>query len=505
MSSRHTAYAHRMSRGRRARRHGASLEGPLASWTNSIVSSREAERQQERAGERALDLYHNDAMGHGVMESLLVETVGIGLTPTPSPKSEWLGFDTEWESKYHAAALRIWEEHGLDCRRFFDASRMLDYYGLQGLGYFNWKLLGIGVFQVISKPRKHAPLSTCLLPINPFRLITPCDASGRKEIYDGIEVDKDGEPKRVWISKPGSHLSRPTMSQCSSFDIWDKETGLPRFLLVTDVRNIGEYRQDSVLGPMISEIRHSNDLAEASVVGAMIRNLYTMFVNDFGQGTIGKDTPWDQRIIETNKGQILVGHGKEKPTFFQHDAAPSRYSEMFGAIIDRLGMATGRGAENISRKFQASYSASKASMEKADQFNDFEHRVLNTQFNQPVQCWLQYEAMLRGLLPVSSKDHFLKNMYAYTHCEHQPQPFRQIDRERTAKSNTLELGSHTSNYRKIYGEKGKNWKEELKQTAKEKQYLKKLEEEFNVDMSSAKIPDTAWKPEETEDDSSNES
>lgn len=200
-----------------------------------------------------------------------------------------------------------------------------------------------------------------------------------------------------------------------------------------------------------------------------------------------------------------MGHGKEKPTFFEQSAAPARYSEMFGAIIDRLGMATGRGAENVARKFQASYSASKASMEKADQFNEFEHRIVNSQFNDPYWGWMSYEAMLRGRLPVKSRQHFLDNIYAYTHCEHLPQPMRQIDREKTAKADVLELGSHNTNYRTLFGRKGRNWRNELRQVAAEKQYIKDLEEEFGVDMSSYDIPEAAWKNEEKDDDRDDQS
>ncbi|WP_285906844.1 phage portal protein [Pseudodesulfovibrio pelocollis] len=497
MASRHAAFA-RVSRGRRVRRAGASLEGSLSTWTNSIVTQREAERQQERTSERAFDLYYNDAMAHGVLESLLVEAVGIGLTPQPSPRTEWLGRDAAWEEEFQTAALRVWEQQALDCRRFCDATRRLDYYGLQGLAYFNWKLLGIGVFQVMAKRRPLAPLSTCLLPIDPFRLVTPSDATS-VEIYDGVEVDRDGEPVRVWIRQPGVTMLRPPKSQCAAFDVWDKETGLPRMLLVTDVRNVGEYRQDSILGPMISEIKHSNDLAEAAVVGAMIRNLYTMFVNDYGQGAVSRDTPWHQRVVETNKGTILLGSGKEKPTFFQHEAAPSRYTEMFSAIIDRIGMATGRGAENVVRKFQASYSASKASMEKADQFNDFEHRTLNLQWNQPFWSWILFEAALRGRLPVRA-DEFLANLYEYTHCEHLPQPFRQIDREKAAKADVMELGSHVTSYRTIYGRKGSDWRGELTQIAKEKRFIREIEAQYGVTMGASAIPESAWEENKENED-----
>ena len=125
--SRFSAYARRASRGRHARRAGASLDGVMGNWGDSVVTRREAERQLERAGERALDLYTNDAMAHGVLESLLVEAVGIGLTPQPSPRTAWLDLPPEWEADFQNASLRAWEEWGLDCRNWCDAARRLDF------------------------------------------------------------------------------------------------------------------------------------------------------------------------------------------------------------------------------------------------------------------------------------------------------------------------------------------------------------------------------------------
>lgn len=145
-----------MKRGRHVRRNGASMTGQFAGWPSSAISRREAERQLDRSAERAQDLYTNDAMAHGVLESLLVEAVGIGHTPQPAPRP-WLDLSEDQFEEFTAAAIQIWEQWGCDCRRWCDATKRLDYYGLQGLGYFTWKLMGIGVFQVVAKSRPLSP------------------------------------------------------------------------------------------------------------------------------------------------------------------------------------------------------------------------------------------------------------------------------------------------------------------------------------------------------------
>lgn len=480
--------AGRMSRGRRAKRSGAALTGTLGNWRNHTVSSGQAERQIERVSERALDLYTNDAMGHGVMESLLVESIGTGQTPQPSPMAEWIGMDETWAEQFQADALRCYAYWGLDFRNWCDAGRRMNILMLEGLAYFYWKLMGIGVFQVVTRKDPFRPFSLALLPIDPFRLVTPMDRTDA-EIYDGVEIDNDGAPVAVWIQKPGSRFTRPSSSECTRVPVNDPKTGLPKMLLVCDVRSIAEYRQNSILGPMISEIRTSNDLTEAVLMSAAVRNLFTMFVNDFGQGGVTKDTPWDERILETERGTILAGSGKEKPTFFSHTAAPTGYRELWDSIIDRMGMATGRGPENVSRKFQASYSASRASMEKADQFNDREHMVMNNRFNQPWWAWLMYEAALRGEVPVKSIDHFLQHLHAYTNVSFLPQPFRHIDREKTAKANRIDFRDGRLTLAEIYGQKGQPWRQGVAEWAKGVQYVKHLGDGMGIDLLGIMLSD----------------
>lgn len=99
-------------RGRSVRRTGSSVSGTMGNWVSSLVSAMCAEREKRRVADRALDLYTNDAMAHGVMESLVVEAVGIGQTPCFSPRLDLLGRSPEWGEDYQRQALTLFERWG---------------------------------------------------------------------------------------------------------------------------------------------------------------------------------------------------------------------------------------------------------------------------------------------------------------------------------------------------------------------------------------------------------
>jgi capsid protein len=347
----------------------------------------------------------------------------------------------------------------------------MNIYMLQALALFMWKLDGIGVFQIVAKDAPYRPLSLSVLPIDPGRLVTPTDLQGSDNVYDGIELDDNGAPVAAYILKPtryGMQYSSARMADCARIQVNNSVTGLPNLLLVCDVRNVAEYRQDSILGSMIKEIRDSNDFVDAALVKALISNLMTVFIQGYYNSSSPPD--WADRIKEIEKGTILMGNEGEIPHFLSNDTPGPGYDIMNASIVGRLGMATGRGPENVSKAYTASYSASQASMENAERLNDSDRAILVNRFCQPIHALMQYEAALRGLLPVKSVDQFLANLHAYTKTEWLPPKLRPIDKLKAAKADQSRLGNMTRTWSDIYGEMSKDWRSQISQWMSEVQF-----------------------------------
>jgi capsid protein len=476
-----------MTQGRHYRRKGASLQGTLSNWITSIIDSRLAESQKTKINNRAWDLYLNDAMAKGVIDGLVTEVVNTGVTPQPRPMADWLGKTEDWKSEYQQKAYNLFEIWGLDFRNFCDATGRQNIYMLQALAFFMWKLEGIGVFQMIYNNDNSArPLGLSVLPIDPGRLITPTDVSKNETVYDGVVLGKNGEIKSAYILKPGKTRGFSTKKKdCTKIKAVNADTGLPNLLFVCDVRNVAEYRQDSILGSMIKEIKDSNDLVDAAVVKSLLTNLWTAFItsdNPYDSGTDVSKVDWADRIEEMEKGTMIFGADGETVDFLDSNAPGPGYDIMNDSIIGRLGMATGRGSENVKRSYKASFSASQASLENAERFGDYDRMILNNRFCQPIFAALQYEAAVRGILPVTSISHFKANMYAYTRTDWMPPPSRPIDSGKAAKADTERLGNNTRNFSDIYGTQGRDWKTALEQKAIELAEIKRLEKKYDITM-----------------------
>ena len=449
--------------GRHARRSGASIQGTLSNWVRHVVTARTAEREKLVIGDRALDLYTNDAMAHGILDGLPVEIVGTGLTPQAQPMTDWLGLDQEWLTTWQRRVWSLFEIWGLDARNHCDAQRRCNIYMLQSLALFTWKLSGIAVFQVRRASSPFSPIPLSVLPVDPFRLVTPSDKQG-ENVYDGLELDDDGAVVAAWIRKPSVYPTASLSNDCLRIPVTDAATGLPNLLLVCDVRHVSEYRQDSVLACMIKEIRDNNDFVDAALVKALISNLFTVFIqNSLGQ-TTNKAVRWEDRIHELEKGTVIMGSMEEQPHIIQGADSPGpSYEIMNNGILGRLGMATGRGPENISRAYRSSYSASQASIENAGKYDDTDRMVLVDRFCQPLMAWMQYLGVLRGLLPVASPARFLSELHAYTRTEWLPPKLRPIDKVKAAKADDIRLINGTRTYADIYGEQSRDWRAGISQ------------------------------------------
>lgn len=459
----------------------------MSNWLSAVINSRIAERERRKVSDRAWDLYINDAMSHGLLESCLVEIVGTGLTPQSRPMLRTIGFDNDWQDDYQARNYDLFEIWGMDVRNFCDAQRRLNIYMLQALALFHWKLDGIGVFQVVSKQDPYRPLSLSILPIDASRLVTPTDLRSRDDIYDGLVLDKDGAPTAAYILKSGKKSPGSARTDdCTRVTVHDEKTGLPKLLLVCDVRNIAEYRQDSILGPMIKEIKDSNDLSDAAIVKTLLNTLIALFIEDT-MGTQRQALPIEQRIQEIEKGTIIFGSAGERPHSITNDAPGAGYAEINEAIIGRLGMSTGRGPESIAKAYKASYSASQASIENAGKYDDVDRLVLVSRFCQPIEVWKQYEAAIRGLIPVKNVAHFLDNLHAYTRTVWFPPKLRPIDKLKAANADNVRLGNNTLTYSDVYGERSVDWRAALKQRALELAYIAELEREFGISMKPESV------------------
>lgn len=472
-------------RGRSTQRTGAGLDGTLFKYQSRVIDARMAEREKSIAGDRALEMYTNAAVPHGVLEGGITDVVGTGLTPIPNPMQSLTKMSAKKHEKYVETVMEAWEIFTKDSRNFCDVMRRNSDIRLQQYAEFSWRLAGIGVFQLIRRKEKFKPYDLEILAIDPYRLLTPSDKSSNNNIYDGVEIDQYGKPVAVWIARPEkmAFYSSVSTKDCQRIPVFDEKTGLRNILLVCDTRNISEYRQDGILTPMLKELRDSQDAVDAVIVKYVLSNQLALFVQNQSDQLPENGTNWQDRITYTDAGMILHGTINEVPTILESSKQPSQqYELLMRSILERLGMVTGKGYEDLTRQYQTSFSAAKANIGKAGIKNNMERLTLIETFCDPIMQAFQFELAVKGITKVSDINYFIDNLYAYTRTSWLPQGEHIIDEYKRTNSNKLGIETGQLSYATIYGKENTDWKQAFRQVAIELQEVKKLEKEFDVTL-----------------------
>lgn len=468
--------------GRHYRRKGGGQQNTLSNWLTSKVNRVFTESENRTISDRAWDLYLNGAYGKGLIEGTIIDTVGTGITPVFQPITEIVGdnFDTK-------KLTATWDLCASDPRKFFDYTKRMSLAKLQALAMFMWKIDGIGIFQVIYKDSKFSPSNISLKAIDSYYVKTP-NEKNNQNIYDGIEV-VDGKPVAIYIYSDTNKYQR--------YPIFDEETGLPLFLLVTDVRNIYEYRQDSILGNIIKDVKDAEESTDAVMVKFLISNLFTAFIKDSNFFDTYDGNPEYasilDRTVEMEKGTMIYGAKGEEPMILGSSDQPGpEYETMHKAILQRMGISTVRGAEILKREFNNSYSSARAALENAQRVDKYDISILNDNFNSPLSAWFTYDQILRGELPVSQDmDSVKRNIFAYSKASWINQPRIEIDQFKAAKVDTERLNNGTTTYSEIWAQRGLRPKEQFKSIVEEVKLIEEIEQREGVDLSFMKRGDNS--------------
>lgn len=490
---------------RRVNRDGAGSHGTLYNYTSSQVTAATDHSQKKTIGDRAWDLYTNDAATAGLIETLAVDTAGPGLTPIVMPMTKRLGLSSAWEDEYQETMRDLWELWGLSPSKYCDATRRMNINQMMFWAAFSWKLEGIALFQVkmYKDVTDQRLFSLYLNPIAAHRLMTPYDMIDKPNIFDGVEVDGNGAAAAFWIKKGGNENYSSVYDTSEYFDrmpAYNPQTGWKRIIACYTVRNISEYRSESVLTSILKTIRDRHDHKDNALVGAIVANLYTLFVKGGLRTVDTEGNTLTEPMIEVNGGTIINGAQNEEPTVIKHDRPGPHFVDMDHSTIEELGMATGRGFEKVLKKWEASFSASRMSLLQASKFDKVDQKVLIDNFCQPVLRYLAEEAVNRSYVNVRQV-HFYQNQNkdAYTRTKWLAPPLGDVDQKKAEDADAVALANGSKTVADICAERNLWWKDQRRQRAKELAYDKGLEKEFDITFPTNK-PDI--KPDDPGDEGS---
>lgn len=350
---------------------------------------------------RSRDLARNVPLAGGAIDTAVLNVIGDGLVLQSQIDHKLLGITPERAADWQMQAEREWE---LWCKRPDFTSR-LNFDEMQAL-VFRAVLDSGDVFVVRRRRMDQVDVYGLKLQmIEADRCSTPFGQVAQPEIVDGVEMDADGVPVAYHFSEHYPDDYRMvSQREWRRIEAGSSLTGTPLVLHLYDQRRPGQARGIPYLAPVVEAIKQLGDYTDAEITAAV--NAAMMFavvetpspVDEDGQPIIGEAVEGDDSVVELENGAYVTLNPGEKLTMPNPGRPNPQFEAFYNAFVAHLGVAIGQPYEVLTKRFTASYSASRAALEMAWQFFRSRRSWLAWKFCQPVYEWVITEAIVRGRL-----------------------------------------------------------------------------------------------------------
>lgn len=370
--------------------------------------------------QRARMLYMAAPMATSAIKTNRTNVVGVGLRLKSRIDREVLGLTPEQAEKWEKNTEReffLWASDKRAC----DATGMNNFYGLQQLALVSWLLSGdcIGIVKQ-RKTTRLLPYSLRVHLIEADRIATPTGSglgtsllytTGKNPdngntIYDGVEVDKDGMVVAYHIrSTYPFELGAPSRTEWARVLAYQEHTGLPNVLHVIDTERPDQYRGVSYLAQVIEPLLQLRRYTESELMAAVIESFFTAFIKteasteDMPFNELNDDAerePRNPNDYNMGPGQVNMMNPGEDVVFAEPKHPNGSFDKFAEAISSQVGAALEIPADLLLKKFNSSYSASRAALLEAWKAFKMRREWLADDFCRPLyEIWMS-EAVARG-------------------------------------------------------------------------------------------------------------
>lgn len=365
-------------------------------------------------------LYMAAPMATSAIKTNRTNVVGVGLRLKSRIDREVLGITPDQAEKWQKDTEREFSLWASD-KRACDATGMNNFYGLQQLALVSWLLSGdcIGVIKQ-RKTTQLLPYSLRVHLIEADRIATPTgyglgtsvlyttgkNPDNGNTIYDGVEVDKDGMVVAYHIrSTYPFELGAPMTTDWARVLAYQEHTGLPNVLHIIDTERPDQYRGVSYLAQVIEPLLQLRRYTESELMSAVIESFFTAFVKtetsteDMPFNTVNEEQehePKNPNEYSMGPGQVNVMNPGEDVVFADPKHPNGSFDKFVEAVSSQVGAALEIPEDLLLKKFNSSYSASRAALLEAWKAFKMRREWLADDFCRPLYEIFMSEAVARG-------------------------------------------------------------------------------------------------------------
>lgn len=360
---------------------------------------------------RSRDAIRNMPIATGAQNTTANAVVGWGLDPHPTVDREYLGLTQDEANAWERQAKRLywlWASSPTAC----DFAGRSDMVGLTDLAFRSAFASGdVLAVRRFVEPNRNELFGLRVQLIEADRVCNPAGMPDSETLVSGVELDANGRAVRYHIMNrhPGDTY------QWASWGVWH---AVPAFGPADGVRQVlhfykllrpGQTRGVPELAPVIEALRQITQYSESELMAAVVSSFFTVFVKtaagDPSSLAEVSGLPASSKPEAVAKGQYRMGPASildlaegEEIELANPMRPNAQFEPFFNAMMYQIGPAIGMPGEVLLQRFQASYSASMASLQEAWRgFRTSRSRTVRG-FNQPIYEWLITEAVVRGHL-----------------------------------------------------------------------------------------------------------
>lgn len=481
---------------------GASLtKKTLKTWQPRHWSAKEdIDYNLKTLRDRAADLGMNSAIGHAAIQTLTTNVIGSGLKLFPRIHYEELGMSADEARKWARKTKREFElwANSLHC----DFLRRNNFYELQNISFTG--SLDEGDNFCLFKhrpPSEESPYSLRLHLIDAQRVSNPISEgyagisqvevkipNSQNRIVNGIEVNRDGRLEAIWVCNKifGSMTTSTPELKWQRVKVFGQATGCRNVLHICKDTRPDQFRGVPLLAPVIEVIKQMSRYAEAELTSAIIKSYFSIFFTqtvsnyDFnqiaGQGEVDPNEP----CVDVNEYKLGTATMAALPRgvdvkSIDRSNAQSTFGVFTDAFLTQIGAALNIPYELLVKKFQSSYSASRAALLQAN--DEFRQRkaAFVQDFCQPIyEQWLA-EAVALGRIKAAGffDDPLTRSLWTSAAWYNERSGI--LDPVKETQAAILRIDSGLTTYsREIAESEGQDFDEVVATLAQEREMLSKI-------------------------------
>lgn len=359
-------------------------------------------------------MYMGAPIATSAIKTSRTNTIGLGLRVNPRPDMDVLHLTKEQAQEWTKTVKRefaIWADSARAC----DATGINNFYELQQMLYTSWLMSG-DVFVLIDHRDRsfRNPYGLRLKAIEADRCATKgvdvgttsgTNPDNGNKIYDGVEIDKDGQPVAYWFRSTYPYESTMSATNWTRVEAVGAQTELPNVLHIVNTERPDQYRGVTYLAQAIEPLIQISRYTNSELTAALIESYFTAFVkttedaSDVPFNEVGPEDEaerYDPNDYSMGPGQMNVMNPGEDIVFGDPKRPASGFEAFVKAIATQVGAALEIPRDILLKEFNSSYSASRGALLEAwKSFRMYRTWFINDFCNPVYEIWLS-EAVALG-------------------------------------------------------------------------------------------------------------